>query len=414
MKIDREHMLTPFVALQAKARQPVLLLARTQASQLELHAALAPLESVSIEPLASLGSLPGILDSNPGALVILVECDPGTSQDLDLIRDLRRMGGSENVAIVALTDRSSATASLQAIRAGADDVLLKPVDLAEAREVFARVAERGRSAPEKPAAVGKTIVFMHFSGGAGATTLAVNSAAALARSGTGGDACLVDLDVQFGNAANLLDLSSASPVQDFVDDPTRLDEQMLGSMMLRHATGLHVLTAPHELVPLTIYGEGSVAAIIGLARRRYEFVVVDLPAALASWTDSVLHMANVIYVVTPLTVPAAHRLGKFLQLLRSEGITGLPLKIVANRYIRNGKNSGDITIAQFEKAVGLRIDYLVPNDYSLISTSHGQGKPAIKLKPNSPFTDALKSMLASEFGKDLFSPIRRGFFSRGA
>ena len=412
MKIEREHLLKPIAALAASHPLRVLLVSRNQTSQLELQAELAHLQGVSVEPVAGVGSIPAILDSRQGSLIVLVDSNPEDAQDLELIQDLRRMGGGD-LTIVALVDRGSATAPLRAIRAGANDVLLKPIDLPEAQEVLARFAEQSRPAAEKPVIEGKVIAFMHFAGGAGATTLAVNSAIALSRAAKNPDVCLVDMDLQFGNAANLLDLTSASPVQDLIEDPRRLDDQMLDSMMLRHASGLRVLTAPGELLPLTLHGEGSVASIMALARRRYEFVIVDMPAALSSWTDTVLRVASVIYIVTPLTVPAAHRLCKFLHLLRSDNISGLPLKIVANRHQRNSKNTNDVTVPQFEKATGVKIDYLVPNDYSLISMSHGQGEPAVKLKPSSPFAEALKSMLAAELGKDLFTAPRRGFFSRG-
>jgi pilus assembly protein CpaE len=179
-----------------------------------------------------------------------------------------------------LTDRKAVHAPLRAIRAGANDVLFKPVDPNEAREVFSRVMDTHKPQRLSHAATGKTIAFMHLSGGAGATTLAVNAACALARVADGKRTCLLDLDIQFGNAASLLDLPSASPVQEFIDDPNRLDESMLESMMLRHQTGLQVLTAPRTLLPLTAYGADGIRSLVDIARRNFSFVVVDLPARL--------------------------------------------------------------------------------------------------------------------------------------
>jgi hypothetical protein len=43
--------------------------------------------------------------------------------------------------------------------------------------------------------------------------------------------------------------------------------------------------------------------------------------------------------------------------------------------------------------------------------SHGQGKPAIRLKPNSPFTVALTEMLGADLGNDVFTQPKRSFFS---
>ncbi len=409
MILEPQRLLKP-VHDAAGSERPtfkVLLLARSKSGAEEVATALRPLRSASVETVPALSVLPATLaDASLPPFVLLVEVDPGSPQDLTLIRELRAMAAIERGAIVALIDRSSSLAPLQAIRAGADDVLLKPIDLDEAREIFARVTERSHPAQDAAGDLGKIVVFMHFSGGAGATTLAVNSAAALAQAEGKRKVCLLDLDIQFGNAANLVDLPSASPVQDFLEEPSRLDAQMLDSMMLRHPTGLHVLSAPRVLLPLNIYGESSVTAILDLARRHYEFIVVDLPASLASWTDCVLHLASVIYVVTPLAVPSAHRFVRFLDLLQQEGISGLPLKLVANRC-QGSRRAHDITVAQFEKAVGMRVDYLVPNDYPLISQSHSQGKPAVLMKPRSHFSESLKAMLGAELGNEIFKPAGR-------
>ncbi len=118
-----------------------------------------------------------------------------------------------------------------------------------------------------------------------------------------------------------------------------------------------------------------------------------------------------IYLVVGLSVPSAHRVMKFLDLLREENIVDLPLKVIANRHQRGNRKGNDISVSQFERATGKKIDYLIPNDYSLISMSHGQGKPAVRLEPNSPFTSALREMLAADLGKDMFVKPRRSFFS---
>jgi pilus assembly protein CpaE len=204
--------------------------------------------------------------------LIVVDVNPDNSDDLTMLRDLRRVAGLEDIPVVALTDRKAVHGPLRAMRAGANDVLFKPVDPNEARDVLSRVMELKKIHRPGTSAVGRSIVFMHLSGGAGATTLAVNTACALAKTPHTKQSCLIDLDIQFGNAASLLDLPSTSPVQEFIDDPARLDESMLESMMLRHQTGLQVLTAPRVLMPLSAYGSDGIRNLIDVAKRNYEYV----------------------------------------------------------------------------------------------------------------------------------------------
>jgi pilus assembly protein CpaE len=183
---------------------------------------------------------------------------------------------------------------------------------------------------------------------------------------------------------------------------------MLDSMMLRHSTGLRVLSAPQALLPVDAYTPHGLETIIGLARRRFGHVVIDLPVSIAAWTGTVLRSASAVYLVTSLSIPAAHRQMKFLQLLNEENMRDLPLKVIANRCQRSKRNGNDVSVAQFEKATNRKIDYFIPNDYSLISLSHVRGKPAVKLSPNSAFSNALVEMLAKDLGTPKHERKRRG------
>jgi len=410
MNIDRKKLLDQSEPPPGSQLR-LLIVGRAQAESVELQAALASLHGITIETVPTLARLSIALQKggSPPDLV-MVDVNPDNPDDIAVLRDLRKVTGIGDLPIIALTERSTIQAPLRAMRAGADDVLLKPIDLDEARDVFNRVMEHPRRNRPGSSMVGKVVAFMHLSGGAGATTLAVNTACALARVPRTKPTCLLDFDIQFGNAASLLDLPSTSPIQEFIDDPTRLDVGMLESMMLRHQSGLQVLTAPRQLLPLNAYAADGLRTMIDVAKQHFGFIVFDLPVALAPWTDSVLKTATVIYLVTSMSVPSAHRLIKFLDLLHEEGVRELPIKIVANRH-HKGNRGNDISVAQFEKATGRKVDFLIPNDYSLISMSHGQGKPAIRLKPNSPFTVALTEMLGADLGKDVFVQPKRSFFS---
>src|SRR5688572_7168675 len=259
MNLDRKSL--PETTAGASSRQlKVLLVGGEQAEIVELQAALARVPGTSVDSVPTLARFSIVLQKG-GAKpdLILVDLNPDNPDDLALLRDLKKVTGISDVPVIALMDRKAVHAPLRAIRAGANDVLFKPVDTNEVREVFSRVMDMHKTQrPSHAEATGKTIAFMHLSGGVGATTLAVNAACALARAVEGKQTCLLDLDIQFGNAASLLDLPSASPTQEFIDDPSRLDEAMLESMMLRHQTGLQVLTAPRSLLPLTAYGADGI------------------------------------------------------------------------------------------------------------------------------------------------------------
>jgi len=391
----------------------VLVLLRPESDRTEILAALKPLSNMDVQTFLRPKQLTAeMVTKAKTPSVLVLDADLSSQGDLDLIRELKD-GPCARIPLVVLADRVTHLASIKAIRAGADDVVLKPIDPAEAHEVFARVGSAATS--EEKSFLGKVIVFMHLVGGAGATTLAVNSASMLSSMSSTSDTCLLDLDMQYGNAASLLDLPTTSPIQELIAEPDRLDREMLERMMVKHAgDSVRVLTAPSLPLPLNALQASGVTTLLQTARRAYKYVVVDLPVALASWTDAVLKEATVIYVVCPPTVAAVHRFAQLRRLLQHEELTGLPIKIVLNRH-QTPKRNGDISSSQFSKSVGRHVAHTIPNDYALISLSHNQGKAAVQLKPRGAFSDALFNMLRADLGSQAFAdaPQRRSFFGIG-
>ena len=281
---------------------------------------------------------------------------------------------------------------------------------ADGRSILARLAEISRMSEDNVMPVwnekpgddkqrGKLVVFMHVTGGAGATTMAVNTAYALNEAGgQRRSSCLIDLDLQFGGVASLLDLPYSSAMQALIEDPGRLDRTPFEEMLVRHPTGLQVLTAPRFPVPLHVLKQATITELLRAAKSRFAHVVVDMPVALATWTDVVLSSATQIYLVTPTTVPAAHRVARLLSLLQSQDLVRIPLKIIVNRYNSSAK-TGAISPKQFTKAINRPIDHLFPNEYELVLQSQNQGTPAIRIAPQSRYAQAVYKLLSEDIGE---------------
>lgn len=342
---------------------------------------------------------------------VLVEIDASDTGDINYIRALKAAPALRGVPIVALTDGAKHLAALGAIRAGADDVVLTPINSNDLLEVLGRVIDANRI--NDPATLGRVVAFLHVSGGAGATTLAVNSAIAVAEHGRADGVCLLDMDVQYGNAASLLDISKASPVDVLIDEPARLDREMFERMVIKHDSGIDVLTAPRLPFALGSYRSDMVSNLIHLAKRRYAMVMVDLPAAIAPWTDVVLREAFVTFIVCTPNVTSVHRLVQFLRLMERERLNDLPFRVVLNRHHARGEG-GDVSPQRFAKAIGRLVDYTIPNDYRLISESHNQGRAAISLKASSSFARAVMEMLSNELGSATLKPPGKPWWQLGS
>jgi Flp pilus assembly CpaE family ATPase len=87
-----------------------------------------------------------------------------------------------------------------------------------------QVAGEGQAAGDQPS--GLAIVFVAAKGGVGSTTLAVNSALALAEA-TRSAVALVDLDFQHGQVATLLDVAAPATTADLARDQQSLEDVFL-------------------------------------------------------------------------------------------------------------------------------------------------------------------------------------------
>lgn len=336
--------------------------------------------------------------------IIFVEIDVTDATDVALIASLKtREAGAD---IVALTMAGTPQDILRVVRAGAEDVLVHPIDARELRDVITRLSEHKAKNNPDTAPRALLLTFAHASGGVGATTLAVNAAMAIGQKCQPGDACILDFDIQFGSVASHLDLPPFSPIRDLVNDPDRLDREMLESMMSRHESGLRVLTAPRLSLPLEAFTASIVARILETAQRHFRFVIVDLPHGLTSWSDTVLRRSNRVYLIAQLGVPGIHQLKKYYDVLLEEQLDDLPLRLVINRVQGALAKGSDVSAVQIERATGHSVHHRIPNDYGLVMASLNQGKPLMTTAPTSRIAQSIRDMLADAVGADYFEERR--------
>src|SRR3546814_5074819 len=87
---------------------------------------------------------------------------------------------------------------------------------------------------------------------------------------------LLDLDLQFGNAALYLGLSPTLSVADVIAAGARADGALLRSTTTEHPSGLHVVAAPPDIIPLESVSAEQMSDILDLARQEFSNVLVDL------------------------------------------------------------------------------------------------------------------------------------------
>lgn len=294
--------------------------------------------------------------------------------------------------IIATSSVSSLERVRLLMRLGLADFVPQPIvqeDLLNSIEIAGRQLERGGLLRSQG---GHIVGFHRPCGGMGATTLAVQSAFVTAQMlDKQPGVCLLDLDLQFGNAGLYLDIDSVPNVTDCLVEVERIDPMLVQSVVHRHTSGFDVIPAPDRPIRLDDVPLPSLEALIYVLRQRYALVIVDMPPVWTSWTGMVLSNLDAQILVTQMTVPGIRRASKYLDLLAEHDLGQIPALIVANRYQRR-LFAGGIRQKEAEKALGRKFDILVPSDFKTISEAINVGISVTEVRRRSPIAKSLRQL----------------------
>lgn len=324
--------------------------------------------------------------------VLLLDVDPSSSEEVAALSSIVSDRFPET-PVVATAANASLQDVRQLMRLGVVDVVPQPVvpnDLGAAIEYAVRSRAKSEGGESGR---GKIISVLKAGGGVGATTLAVQAGYLLAQriKGEGRKACLLDLDLQFGNASLYMDIDNRVGMIDLVEFPERMDASLLQSVMGHHESGLDVLAAPRDVMPMDVVTTSAVDSCLRVASEHYRYVLVDLPSVWCDWSMRALQKSDTILLVTQLTVPHVRQARRQLDHLASHGLGDLPVKVVVNRFEKGwGKGVGAKDAA---KAMNRGIDYFVMSDFKLVSEAINQGVPISKIARRSKVEKSMAQLV---------------------
>lgn len=327
--------------------------------------------------------------------VLLVEVDANDERELRHLGELieQRRG---RTAILATARDLSAHGVRSLIRQGVDDFIPQPLERAEVADAIATARAKLMQARAARDA-GQVIAVTRAKGGMGASTLAAHLALALCEKRHRREAekrvALLDLDLQFGDLSLMLDLTPSGEFAEIIREPGRLDGALLRASMTQHHSGLSVLPAPGEFVPLDALPVVAAQKLIELARQEFDFVVIDLPLAAPRWLEAVLQQTDQLILVSQLNVAAIRQTRRLLDFFREEAHFGLPIAVVLNRYVWRWSERG--RLKQAVRALGQPIDHLVPDDARLALESINRGTPMFELRRRARLCHALRQVAAA-------------------
>jgi pilus assembly protein CpaE len=327
------------------------------------------------------------------AAVLIADLDNGDEIELKALeRVVARVG--HRTAIIAIAQSFDVSVARRLMQVQVSDLLIKPVQGIELVRTCARVAER-RANPETTEA--QIFTFLPAVGGAGVTTLAIQTAMLLLnndkrhKSAT----CLVDLDFQHGACADYLDIEPRLNLNEIEPRPERLDRQLLEVMLSQHPSGLAVIAAPNRPAEMRSFDPDVVTRLLDLVSSHFDYVVFDMPRTWFSWTDSVLLGSNRLFVVSETTVPGLRQAKQLVDAIRERLGDGPKPQVIINRFVAK-MFSSSLRRADIEQAIGDAFLACIPNDYALVREAIDRGVPLEEVKKGNKITLQLKKLIVPQ------------------
>lgn len=310
--------------------------------------------------------------------IAIVEVDP---DDAGAVAALEQFATTSlgRMPVVAAVHNITVATTRRMLRSDIADVLGIPFtaeELAQAIETGRERIDNSR-AGQGPSRHGHVIAMHGALGGCGTTSLATQAAQIWSETRS---VCLIDLDVQTGNAALYLNLKPRLSLADLAEAGDRLDAEFLRMVMERHKTGLSVIGAPADMQPLDLITPDFVDRLLDLASQMFDVVIVDLPGVWLDWTAAAMQKADLIALVTVMNVPGIHQARRQLDVIAANSL-GDRVRVILNRM--SVGLFGKIDVSEAESAMRHRVHFAVTNDYPGMSAAVDEGKLISQIKVKS-------------------------------
>jgi pilus assembly protein CpaE len=290
---------------------------------------------------------------------------------------------------------------------GAAEYLPKPL----AREQVARHFGSfvlGRSPISATSMGGRVLAVTGVRDGCGASSVAANLAwhfGVTLRHHT----VLVDPDLYRGNAAFLLNLHPGDGLQSALEAPERIDTLLAERAAQPAAERLHVLAGECALGSLPTYAPGAAEALIDALRKRYNFIVLDVPfAPVPLYRDLIALAHQRVLVLEPSLVSLRDTLrvtatpqGGPKRADRAETDTRqsqAPL-LLLNRL----GMPGGLTRRQVEDGLKRKVDLVLPDLPKQLRSAANLGEPAVVSSP--VFRKAIAELARAVAGAGLLDSL---------
>jgi pilus assembly protein CpaE len=331
--------------------------------------------------LPAADGLPNLLGRADAPQLVIINLDPGAHESLKRVGHLPRQFPATSFFL--MSQLLDANLLMEAMHLGVKEFIPLPMAEQKFTSAIERVAQQygmGKRA--------KVIHVIPSQGGCGSTTVACNVAASLAKSGA--KTVLIDLDTVRGGVSSAFDVRPRYTLADVMDSADKVDKQLLDNALTLHQnSGLAILARPELPEDTQRVTPSGMQRLLGVLGRVFDYVVIDSVMSIDPTYQAALAAADVNLLVMQLNIPSAKNSERFVGCLRRMGTEATKIRLIVNRYVKKGC---DIEPEEVERALGLKISWMIPNDFKNAIAAINFGEPVVLRAPRAEMSTSLSSL----------------------
>jgi pilus assembly protein CpaE len=322
--------------------------------------------------------------------LVITDVNMPNMNGLELTRRMRADHRTARIPVIMLSARKQADDVLTGYAEGADEYVPKPVEMAVLAAKIEVLLRRFRTTKGETAVKrgGNVILFLHGKGGVGCTTLAVNAAIALAAT-TIYRVTLLDLNLEFGNAPMLMNLTPARTLADLAEEAhEQLDEATFSRYLEQDRSGVRVLAGCNVPERAELVTVPAVQQALDHLQMQSDYVLVDAPASFSQQVLAALDVADAAVVITAAHLPSLKATKETLDVLDKLSFPKERTVLVVNRTSASG-----VEMDHAGRFFNRKPDIIVPYTEACDDAAD-RGRPLAVLHPDSASTKAIRDLAA--------------------
>jgi pilus assembly protein CpaE len=178
--------------------------------------------------------------------------------------------------------------------------------------------------------------------------------------------------------------------------------------MLTFNDKLHVFTAPPDMLPLDIVQGEDIDRLIDMAQANFDFVVIDMPSTIVSWTETVLNRAHVYFALMELDLRSAQNVLRLVRALKAEALPLEKMRYVLNRAPKFTDLSAKSRVKRMAESLDITIEIQLPDGGPQVTQANDHGLPLSESAAKNPMRKEIQKLAKSLYDLNKSTEAAKG------